>query len=507
MDTQVDRTKCPGITISKAAGSRNETGQRVVRILDGYGGRPTYGVHNPSLVNLVRGIAERVLYTANAQGELEAPRQAEEGVFDILAFEKRALVEGTVPTRIVDIEDFPNLYADSRKQAIYRNAVEGLRHKPLTHQDSYVSTFVKAEKVNFSAKPDPAPRVIQPRTPRYNAVLGCYLKPLEKRLLSTFATIYGYIVVVKGLNAMGVASALRDNWENFVDPVAVGLDASRFDQHVGVQALKFEHSVYNGIFRRPELAKLLSWQLRNKGFGYVQGNKVTYTVDGCRMSGDMNTSMGNCIIMSCIVLAYFRVNSINARLTNNGDDCVVVLERRDLYKLAGLDAWFTRFGFKLTRETPVDVFEQIEFCQTQPVCCDDGWRMVRNPYTASSKDAVSLLSWADEVEFDRWRGAISMCGLSLTVGVPFWESYYAGLGGTHCAKAYQRIVDSGLGYLARDMSSKAEITPITRHSFWLAFGMTPDEQVANERCSGQVKYSVPVPMTFGDVQPYNILLK
>lgn len=506
MDTSIIHDGVPGITVTNNVGAFKERESREVRTLGGYVGSATYGVHNPSFVNLYRGVAERVLFTPTPSGGLERPRQAETDIFALLAFEKRALVESTPPTSVVDIEDFASLYDDARKRAIYTRAGASLSHEAISKRDSIVSTFVKAEKVNFTAKPDPAPRVIQPRSPRYNVMVGRYLKPLEKSLLSSYKRSHGYSVVVKGLNSSGVASVLRDNWEQFVDPVAVGLDASRFDQHVGTEALKYEHSIYNSIFKSRELKELLSWQLENTGIGYAQGKKIKYTVRGCRMSGDMNTSMGNCIIMSSIVLAYFRINRIKARLTNNGDDCQVILERRNLHMLEGLDAWFTRFGFKLTREEPVDVFEQIQFCQTQPVLCADGWRMVRDPRTAMSKDSVSLLSWANELEFDRWRGAISSCGLSLTSGVPIWEAFYKGLGGVHHERSHDKVADSGLGYMARGMNTKCKITVDSRVSFYYAFGFTPEEQIAMEQAVPSVAYDVPTPVTLGAVSKFSPLL-
>jgi len=34
---------------------------------------------------------------------------------------------------------------------------------------------------------------------------------------------------------------MRHHWEQFVDPVAIDLDASRFDQHQHIASLKVEH--------------------------------------------------------------------------------------------------------------------------------------------------------------------------------------------------------------------------------------------------------------------------
>lgn len=70
---------------------------------------------------------------------------------------------------------------------------------------------------------------------------------------------------------------------------------------MSVQALKWEHSIYNAMFRSDELAELLGWQLTNKGFARTTDGLIKYEVKGCRMSGDMNTALGNCMIMCALV--------------------------------------------------------------------------------------------------------------------------------------------------------------------------------------------------------------
>lgn len=486
-------------------GRESKKDERVVRVLDGYVGGASYGVHNSSLVNLARGVVERVLCTST-DGVLSHPIRPLPNAFKRLGSIRADVVHNTCSSNVVSIEDYPSLYHDARKRAVYERAVLSLSHETVSKRDAVVSVFVKAEKVNFSDKPDPAPRVIQPRNPRYNVCVGRFLKPFEKNMFAGFAETFGYKVVCKGMNAAQTATQLRENWDAFEDPVAIGLDASRFDQHVSPEALQFEHGFYTRIFNDPELATLLSWQIDNEGIGYVDGAKLKYKIRGCRMSGDINTSMGNCIIMCCIVLAYFRSLEIVARLANNGDDCVVICERSHEHLLAGIGQWFREFGFKLTREATVDVFERIEFCQTQPVLTGSGWRMVRNPYTATSKDMVSLLSWNTEVEFNRWRGAIGSCGMSLTAGVPFWHAYYQSLGGVTSEKECAKIADSGLGYMARGMDAPCEVTEESRYSFWLAFGMLPDEQAALEQVKRPIDFSQSTPMTFGDVNTYSELL-
>lgn len=494
MDTRVDRTTgVQGITIT---GSRSVGTPRSVRCLLGFGSGAQYGVHNASLPNLARGVAERVLYVSEG-GKLTPPRSPKAGAFQRLLPLKMALLKYLPPTTVVPREEYPALYT-GRKQGIYQRACDSLRVKGIQRKDAYVSTFVKAEKVNFSAKGDPAPRVIQPRSPRFNLEVGRYLKMFEQGLVRGFRLLCGYPVILKCCNADGVAAALWENWRAFKRPVAVGLDASRFDQHISRAALEFEHSVYNAVFKSKELARLLSWQLDNRGFGRVGGSLLTYLVSGCRMSGDINTGMGNCLIMCCLVLNYFAENGVQARLSNNGDDCVVICEQSDLHKLDGLDEYFSDFGFKLTRETPVTVFEQIEFCQSQPVLVGDAYRMVRNPWTAMSKDSISLLGWESEENFNTWRDAIGVCGLELTRGVPVWEAFYGHL--LHGARTggVESVYDSGMGYMARGVKHVGEITAESRVSFWRAFGILPDLQIAMETSLPAIVYHQPTPMKFAD---------
>jgi hypothetical protein len=324
--------------------------------------------------------------------------------------------------------------------------------------------------------------------------VGRYLKLFEGELVHGFARLRGYNVILKGLNADQVAAQLRSNWDAFVTPIAIGLDASRFDQHVSRQALEFEHSVYNSVFRSKELRRLLVWQLENHGFGRVGAACLRYVVEGCRMSGDINTGMGNCLLMSCMVLAYLDHVGCSGRLANNGDDCVVILPRSELSLMDGIDDWFTGLGFKLTREPVVDVFERIEFCQAQPVLIGGRYRMVRNPWTAMSKDCVSLLPWGTEEQFNTWRDAIGTCGLELTRGVPVWESFYRSIKvGDRSGGGTEAIYDSGLGFMARGVRD-ARIDDQARYSFWLAFGITPDLQIECEQSWPGIEWCSDAPL-------------
>lgn len=153
------------------------------------------------------------------------------------------------------------------------------------------------------------------------------------------------------------------------------------------------------------------------------------------------------------------------------------------------------------------MLEQVVFCQAQPVLTSTGWRMVRDPRTAMSKDTVSLLGWATPAELAAWAHAIGSCGLSLTTGVPVWEAWYnqlASLGQSAPQGVEAAIWDSGLGYMARGVPA-GEVTQESRYSFYLAFGITPDLQEDLEAWySEPLSVGDPTPMTYPHVKSIDI---
>lgn len=452
-------------------------------------------VHNNNLTNLTRGLTERVFYVPGKEG-LEPPPSPQQGIFrERLGYYRSGLLGLGVRTTPVSLDEFPLLYT-GRKRTIYQQAVDSLASRPIHRRDGIVKTFVKAEKVRVTNdKPDPAPRVIQPRDPRYNAVVGRYLKKMEGVLCGLIKRFHDDTVggqrlpvVMKGLDAVDTANVIVRKWSKYRNPVAIGLDASRFDQHVSADALEWEHSVYVGLTAtgKEELARLLRWQTTNHGRAYLPEAKVSYTRRGGRMSGDMNTGMGNCLLMCAMVHAYLRHTQVRGSLCNNGDDCVVIMERCDASRFrSGLAKWFHEMGFTMKVEDTVDVLEQIEFCQSRPVFDGEQWVMVRRD--AMAKDLTSILDLTRGV--DKWAHAVGTGGLALAGGIPVYDALYRRLrylGSPGNVQDHTWCADSGFFRLVNatkeehNRTSKS-ISAHARYSYWLAFGVTPDEQVALER--------------------------
>lgn len=479
---------CPGCKMVVTEGTGIAKPRRITSLLNLSGG-VEFGVHHNNLRNVERGIIERVFL--NSEG-VPPPRCCEDSI-NKLNEVKRFVKRSAAKTAKLTEEEFLSYYT-GRRHATYARAVESLVYSPLTVEDAGIKTFVKPEKINMTTKGDPAPRVIQPRSPRYNVELGMYLKHLEPRLYKIVKKLFGGHTIFKGMNALDSGKNLHRMWEKYRDPVAIGLDASRFDQHVRAELLKFEHSLYMMFYPGDKwLAELLSWQLVNRCVAYTADGSVKYVVDGSRMSGDMNTALGNCLIMCTLVYSLMAERGMVGRfsLANNGDDCVLIMERGDLARAtSGLAAWFLEFGLVMKVEDPVTEFEHIDFCQTSPVWTPEGYIMVRNPHNGLDKDITSFDNITCEAQWRQSCRLIGECGLHLAGHIPLYNALYRKLYtiGRDSKKLEPQVC--GMWWLARGLdNSRAPVHPRTRASFALAFGYPPDLQEAIETDIGKISES------------------
>lgn len=484
--------------------------QRKTYALCGLSHNHNYAVYNNTLHAIERGISERVFYVDYGSGFVR-PYQPEESFYDIQLQPISKYFEDNVPyVTPMTAYQFAGSYV-GRRRTIYTNAADSIARTPLSRKDSYISAFIKAEKYNFTKKSNPAPRIIQPRGPRFIVESGRYIKPIEKKVYGMINSLFGHTTIFKGLNAEHRGRILQEKWESFVDPVAVGLDAKRFDQHVSRPALEWEHSIYRKFFPRDKyFAWLLSCQLLNKGFARCNSGTVKYEVEGCRMSGDANTALGNCLIMSCLVYTYARSVGVSVKLANDGDDCIVIMERADLEKFSmDLESFFIRAGFSLTIEAPVFVLEEIEFCQCHPVFDGEKYIMVRDVRVAISKDCVALKPLDNPRVFKMWMSAVGQGGVALTGGIPVWQNFYNRL--EQLSEGARPLEDmtlnTGMRLMSKGMDRRyVAPTASSRFSFWLAFGISPDAQEVLERYYDDYELGPPgssprfVPLPLEDMQ-------
>lgn len=459
---------------------RGPTGEKVATSLAQIGCGTNIDVDNCDCDTLVSGLLTRVFYHVGEDGGWEAPCVVNSQYEDSM---KGYIAQFPGPTTCVPLDGkaFCAQYSGSRRKR-YEQAMARYNRFGITRKDARVDTFVKFEKCKRKVKRHP--RVIQPRRPVYNYALGRYLKPLEKVIYKRINQIFdmGRPVILKGFNCQQQGKIISEHWNDFDSPVAVGIDASRFDQHVHLDALNFEHQVYQSYFNSKELGHLLSMQMFTEGSARFRTQSLKYAVVGRRMSGDMNTAMGNCLIMCFLIKSYMDTLGIKWRFIDNGDDCVVIVEREHLDKLDGLSQWCRERGFPTTIEAPAYRLEHLEFCQTHPVRYDGGWKMVRDPRTTFTKDSIVCDRVTTKEHWDQYRVAVGECGLALAGDMPMLSEYYQCL--MRGAKPRRRLVEremTGMKWLSVGLQAQIKVPSCaSRVSFYHAFNLAPWEQRAYE---------------------------
>lgn len=393
-------------------------------------------------------------------------------------------------------------YAPPHKKKQYAAAVKSLLKEEWNWKDAKVTAFIKWEKKKW--KDGSAPRLILPRSTRYCAMVGSYLRPLEPKLMDAINTLYGDLfstdlpVVLKGLNAAERGNIIAQAVDEVGDDwVFVGLDALHWDKHVHEHALRFEHLLYSECFSKEhqlELLRLLSAQIKNHVTAYSDdGYKVKFKRKGGRMTGDINTSLGNITLMVTLILGYLLENIRNSqelkrvRVINDGDDTGIIMPKRMLRYLEGLAPVMLGYGIQLKTEDPVYKLEKIVFCQTQPVYSSHfkQYIMVRTLRTALMKDSTILTKLKNVKDLASWRRVVGIGGKTLVPGIPvmgeFYDVFYRNTSEKDDSRKRiftSELLESGFIRLSRGMHfvNQATICPRARLSFYDAFDVTPEQQ-------------------------------
>lgn len=385
---------------------------------------------------------------------------------------------------------------------LYSNARESLKTRPLCRRDANLGCFIKSEKFNPDEKINPDPRMIQARGPRFNLHMAQFMHPLEHAVYRV-EDRHGLRIFAKGLNAVQKASLIRSKFDVLSHPVCYSLDASRFDKHVSPGLLKEEHNFYKNVFQGDSLLSLLcEWQMKNK---CRTTTGVTYQATGGRMSGDMNTAIGNCILMYAMLMGVARRLGVEPLVVDDGDDCLMFINKWDEKKFENnISQYFKEFGMDIKLENKAYSPEQVVFCQSRMV----GDRMVRNWVKVLSHGTAGVKHWNDPKLVRPMMTSVGMCELACNPGVPVLQNYASALVRNGKGERQKRL-DVDHGVLVRalhevgsiDAIFQARTQPITmssRIAFEQAFGISPlDQQLLEYRLDNWVVdevRSVPVPV-------------
>lgn len=377
-----------------------------------------------------------------------------------------------------------------RKRTMYENAKMDLWFNPFNKSDRFIKSFIKAEKISNVEKD---PRMIQARNPRFNLELGNYLKPLEHSLYRLRGSrmlaklLPPGRVVAKGMDNINRARVIKEKFARFVSPLCLGLDASRFDAHVSQQLLTIEHSVYLRVWRGDrKLQRLLSLQLVNHGW---TSNGIRYKCPGGRMSGDMNTALGNCILMVCMIATAMKLLGFKTTqwdMLCDGDDALVIIDshdpRRELIPLM-----LERAGMVMKIEGLATSPYEVEFCQSRMVNTAEGPKMVRDPVKVLSTALASNKWFRYEKLIDGHLTRLGQCYLSICMGVPVLQEFALAMLRNGKGRVLRNMAMTGVMFKARAEFAahggeikQLPITADARASFEEAFGIPAWEQLIME---------------------------
>lgn len=427
----------------------------------------------------------------------DVPRMTVEGR-RLLHVELRKIARRTPRTVKMTVDSFLRRYGGRRKTR-YQNAADSLKERGITEADSIVSSFVKAEKLDPTSKSNPDPRMIQCRNARYNIELGRHLRPIEHHIYRTKSAL-GMPQIGKGLNSVERAYWLEEKFSLFGNPVCYSLDASRFDQHVGLEMLTEEHLFYTAVDPDPYFAWLLDMQKKNRC--YTQ-NGIKYETTGKRMSGDMNTASGNCLLMLAMTRGVCStLGVLKYELFVDGDDTLLIIDKSEEFKLGNLAAAFLEFGHEIKLEGRAECLENVQWCQsrfvrTSPPRMVRDWRKVLSTATGGTK---------------YWHYPSMQPDMYTTVGACF----YAEMRGVPILSVYARKLLSAQGKIIKDfensdyhqrallegmkgvpVSVESEITSESRVSFEVAYGLSVMEQIHIENLieNWELPYGEPTDLT------------
>nr|WKV33538.1 MAG: RNA-dependent RNA polymerase [Riboviria sp.] len=349
------------------------------------------------------------------------PQPTKEGL-DAVRIVVLAMAQAMGNIGALETPDWIQTYA-SRKRLQYEHAYRSLLVRPVRRQDATVQAFVKREKVSDPTKD---PRLIQSRSRRFGISIGMYLKPIEKKFYKLHGTHIRYLpngrLMAKGCTQQQRAALVHAAWNALENPVQLALDCSRFDAHCSRKLLLLEHLFYRKCNRSNKFATLLQWQLDNVGY---TTDGIRYTCSGRRMSGDMNTSVGNCVLMIAMLSAAMhemRIPKAHWRMVDDGDDCCLIVEQRhEALITAQITDIFATYGHELKIESTSTTIETVRLCSCSPITVVNTPTMVQEPSRCIGKARVHLRPYTGR-HLTKYTATVGQCLLSINVGVPILQA-------------------------------------------------------------------------------------
>jgi len=204
--------------------------------------------------------------------------------------------------------------------------------------------------------------MIQARHITFNIQYGTYIKPLEEMITkkSRYKVNFGkgnYDTIAKKI------AHFTSKYKYYTEA-----DHSVFDAHITVEMLSLTHKFYQACYyHNKELRELSRQTLYNK-CRTRQGDR--YTCRGTRMSGDVDTSLGNSLINYALIKEVLFKLGIEGDAIVNGDDSIIFTNKPLNIELA--TEYFSQLNMDTKLSLSTTNIHTVQYCQTKFVLRSDG---------------------------------------------------------------------------------------------------------------------------------------
>lgn len=331
---------------------------------------------------------------------------------------------------------------------------EQIRAAGLNKPNDLVEFFQKIEQLDDCKHP----RAIQARVDEFKAAAGPWIAAFEMKCRESLP------IFIKGLTPQQKAEKIDRLYQRAL--TAFELDFSRFDRSLTVDLLEAtEHRIYKHCLPEP-IARLMTMQLNSR---VRTRNNAAYVVNGTRMSGDVNTSIGNCLVVACLMLALKL--PLDSFLVEGDDMLAVVTEKEK----ARIDASILEAAGLSPKIRFIET-QQAEFCSRRLIPTILGPRLCRDPRREVARVGYSIHSESDRDKLLRgvheWQG-IPMMG-------PVYEQ---ALGNTPTPITSEaRIAFESVWGISQDEQQKFENDPLFRAEYSWEIAQ-PDAPATRDRYS------------------------
>lgn len=234
-----------------------------------------------------------------------------------------------------------------------------------------IKSFIKIEKIKTDKYT--APRMIQARNPYFTMSLGRYTKPMEHAIYCKDKKTRRFNFA-KGMNMYEMAVAIIEKSKRINKPVYICVDHKSFDAHVTPEALRLFHRFTQKLNKDKMLAELQKLQIKNRTYTQF-GQKFQFKGTVC--SGDITTSFSDCIINYYILNHYMKRMKIrNYEIIVNGDDSVIILDQREIYKFKNFQKTMREYNMETKIDQVTHDINEVEFCRMKIRADNDGFPMM-----------------------------------------------------------------------------------------------------------------------------------